>query len=156
MQGDFDAVAIYRDALPEGDELKFHHVCHIVDDWAALEAHIAANPFPVVLKGGTPGKLQFCYVDTRPWLGHYTEYMWVAMRSAGASWAGDDRQGNSMAPGPSSQAVPKGWARALADRLAAAGIHIVLLARIPGEDGGAGGRSSRRTWRGSACACLST
>ena len=77
IRGDIDTVSIYRDALPDGDELKFHHVCHIVDDWAALEAHIAANPFPVVLKGGTPGKLQFCYVDTRPWLGHYTEYMWV-------------------------------------------------------------------------------
>lgn len=72
-----ETLAIYRDALPDDDSIRFHHVCHIVDDWAALEAHLAANPFPVVLKGGTPGKLQFCYVDTRPWLGHYTEYMWV-------------------------------------------------------------------------------
>lgn len=75
MQGDFDALAIYRDALPADDGLHFHHVCHRVDDWAQLEAHIAANPFPVVLKGGAPGVLQFCYVDTRPWLGHYTEYL---------------------------------------------------------------------------------
>ncbi len=70
-----DALAIYRDALPDDDSLKFHHVCHRVDDWDQLQAHIAASPFPVVLKGGASGILQFCYVDTRPWLGHYTEYL---------------------------------------------------------------------------------
>ena len=36
-----------------------------------------AQPYPVVLKGGTPGKLDFCYLDTREWLGHYTEYVWM-------------------------------------------------------------------------------
>jgi Glyoxalase/Bleomycin resistance protein/Dioxygenase superfamily len=72
-----DVLAIYRDALPAGDSLKFHHVCHVVDDWAELEAKVAASPYPVVLKGGTPGMLQFCYTDTRSWLGHYTEYVWM-------------------------------------------------------------------------------
>ena len=72
-----DVLAIYRDALPVGDGLQFHHVCHVVDDWAELEAKVAASPFPVVLKGGTPGLLQFCYTDTRSWLGHYTEYVWM-------------------------------------------------------------------------------
>lgn len=72
-----DVLAIYRDALPEDDGLQFHHVCHVVDDWAELEAKIAASPFPVLLKGGTPGMLQFCYTDTRSWLGHYTEYVWM-------------------------------------------------------------------------------
>lgn len=71
-----DVLAMYRDALPEGDELAFHHVCHRVDDWEALETYIAQKPFPVILKGGTPGMLQFCYLDTRAWLGHYTEYLW--------------------------------------------------------------------------------
>ena len=70
-----DVLKIYSEALPDDDSLIFHHVCHRVDDWDALEAHIADNPFPVVLKGGAPGVLQFCYVDTRPWLGHYTEYL---------------------------------------------------------------------------------
>jgi hypothetical protein len=73
--GAVDVLAIYRDALPADDSLQFHHVCHRVDDWDELQAHIAANPFPVVLRGGAPGVLQFCYVDTRPWLGHYTEYL---------------------------------------------------------------------------------
>jgi Glyoxalase/Bleomycin resistance protein/Dioxygenase superfamily len=72
-----DVLAIYRDALPADDSLQFHHVCHVVDDWAELEAKVAASPFPVVLKGGTPGLLQFCYTDTRSWLGHYTEYVWM-------------------------------------------------------------------------------
>jgi catechol 2,3-dioxygenase-like lactoylglutathione lyase family enzyme len=72
-----DVLAIYRDALPADDGLAFHHVCHRVDDWDAAMAKIAAQPFPIVLKGGTPGLLQFAYTDTRPWLGHYTEYVWM-------------------------------------------------------------------------------
>lgn len=72
-----DVLAIYRDALPEGDSLKFHHVCHVVDDWDALMAKVERQPYPVVLKGGTAGLLQFLYLDTREWLGHYTEYVWM-------------------------------------------------------------------------------
>jgi hypothetical protein len=72
-----DALAIYRDALPADDRLVFHHVCHVVDDFDALMARVEKQPFPVVLKGGTPGLLEFVYVDTRPWLGHYTEYVWM-------------------------------------------------------------------------------
>ncbi len=72
-----DVLAIYRDALPADDRLVFHHVCHVVDDFDALMARVEQQPFPVVLKGGTPGLLEFVYVDTRPWLGHYTEYVWM-------------------------------------------------------------------------------
>ena len=72
-----DVLAIYRDALPDGDGLKFHHVCHVVDDWDALMAKVERQPYPVVLKGGTAGLLQFLYLDTREWLGHYTEYVWM-------------------------------------------------------------------------------
>ena len=72
-----DVLAIYRDALPADDSLQFHHVCHVVDDWDALWAKVQASPYEVVLKGGTPGMLQFCYTDTRAWLGHYTEYVWM-------------------------------------------------------------------------------
>lgn len=71
-----DVLAIYREALPDDDALAFHHVCHRVDDWDALQMRLARNPHPVVLRGGTPGVLQFCYVDTRDWLGHYIEYLW--------------------------------------------------------------------------------
>jgi hypothetical protein len=73
-----DVLAIYRDALPADDSLVFHHVCHRVDDFGALVARVEQQPFPVVLKGGAPGLLEFLYVDTRPWLGHYTEYVWAS------------------------------------------------------------------------------
>ncbi len=73
-----DVLAIYRDALPEDDRLAFHHVCHRVDDWDGLAARLAKQPYPVVLKGGTAGMLEFLYLDTREWLGHYLEYVWMA------------------------------------------------------------------------------
>jgi Glyoxalase/Bleomycin resistance protein/Dioxygenase superfamily len=72
-----DVLAIYRDALPADDSLQFHHVCQVVDEWEPLWARVQAQPYPVVLKGGTPGLLEFCYLDTRAWLGHYTEYVWM-------------------------------------------------------------------------------
>lgn len=75
--GDHDVLALFREALPAGDGLQFHHVCHRVDDWDALWRKVQGEPWPVVLRGGTPGMLQYCYVDTRPWLGHYTEYVWM-------------------------------------------------------------------------------
>ena len=73
-----DVLRIFRDALPEDDGLAFHHVCHRVDDWDVAMDRIQKNPFPIVLSGGTPGLMKFCYVDTRPWLGHFTEYIWAA------------------------------------------------------------------------------
>lgn len=72
-----DVLSLYRDALPTDDSLKFHHVCQLVDDWDAFMARVDQQPFPVVLKGGTAGMLEFLYLDTREWLGHYTEYVWM-------------------------------------------------------------------------------
>jgi hypothetical protein len=72
-----DVLALYRDALPQGDGLQFHHICHRVDDWAELTTKVASQPWPIVLRGGTPGMLEFLYLDTRPWLGHYLEYTWM-------------------------------------------------------------------------------
>jgi hypothetical protein len=72
-----DVLALYRDALPADDRLSFHHVCHFIDDWDAFAAKVEQQPYPVVLKGGAPGMLQFVYLDTRAWLGHYTEYVWM-------------------------------------------------------------------------------
>lgn len=75
---DGDVLALYRDALPVDDSLQFHHICHLVNDWEALMARVERQPCPIVLKGGTPGVLEFLYLDTRRWLGHYTEYVWMA------------------------------------------------------------------------------
>jgi hypothetical protein len=75
--GEEDVLSIYRDALPDDDRVKFHHICQRVDDWEAFMGAVPEQPFPMVLKGGTPGMLQFAYLDTTPWLGHYTEYVWM-------------------------------------------------------------------------------
>jgi hypothetical protein len=72
-----DVLSLYRDALPTDDSLTFHHICQLVDDWDAFMARVDQQPYPVVLKGGTPGMLEFLYLDTREWLGHYTEYCWM-------------------------------------------------------------------------------
>lgn len=72
-----EVLALYRDALPADDSLQFHHVCQAVDDWDAFMVRVEQQPCPVVLKGGTPGMLEFLYLDTRKWLGHYTEYVWM-------------------------------------------------------------------------------
>ena len=72
-----EVLGLFSDALPPGDGLQFHHVCHKVDDWEALWGRVKTGPWEVVLRGGSSGLLQFCYVDTRPWLGHYTEYVWM-------------------------------------------------------------------------------
>lgn len=75
--GEGDVLALYRDALPDDDRLVFHHICQRVDDWDAFMAKVDTDKFPVVLRGGTPGLLEFLYLDTRKWLGHYTEYVWM-------------------------------------------------------------------------------
>lgn len=72
-----EVLALYRDELPDDDSLHFHHICNRVDDWDTFMDGVAKQPFPVVLKGGTPGALQFLYLDTRPLLGHYLEYVWM-------------------------------------------------------------------------------
>ena len=70
------SVALYRDALPDDDSLRFHHVCMRVDDWDGFRARVAAQPYPVVLEGGGDA-LTFLYLDTRPLLKHYIEYTWM-------------------------------------------------------------------------------
>ena len=75
--GPGDVLSLYRDALPPDASIRFHHVCHRVDDWASLLREVDRGPYPVVLKGGTPGFLEFLYLDTRDWLGHYLEYVWM-------------------------------------------------------------------------------
>lgn len=72
-----NVLSVYTDALPDDDRIAFHHICHRVDDWDAFMAKVNGQDLPVILKGGTPGFLQFCYIDTSPWLGHYTEYVWM-------------------------------------------------------------------------------
>ena len=75
--GSGETLSIFRDALPDHDGLVFHHVCYRVDDWQKFTERALQSAYPVVLKGGTPGMLEFVYLDTREWLGHYSEYVWM-------------------------------------------------------------------------------
>ena len=75
--GEGDVLALYRNALPADDRLVFHHICHLVDDWDAFMAKVDTDKFPMVLRGGTPGLLEFAYFDAHKWLGHYLEYCWM-------------------------------------------------------------------------------
>lgn len=69
-------VDIYRDALPEGDALTFHHVCMRVDDWDVFRAKVRREGWPVVLEGGGEA-LRYLYLDARDLVGHYLEYVWM-------------------------------------------------------------------------------
>lgn len=68
---------LYSDALPEGDALKFHHICNRVDDWNGFRARVDQQSYPVVLERGGD-ELKFLYLDARPFLGHYLEYVWAS------------------------------------------------------------------------------
>ncbi len=69
-------VALYRDALPDNDQPRFHHICMRVDDWDDFRARVEQQPFPVVLEGGSEA-LKFLYLDAREFVGHYLEYTWM-------------------------------------------------------------------------------
>jgi hypothetical protein len=76
------AVDLYRDALPGDDGLKFHHICMRIGDWNEFRPRVDQQAYPVVLQGGNEG-LRFLYLDARPFLGHYLEYVWMT----GERWA---------------------------------------------------------------------
>lgn len=71
------ASEIYADALPAGDEMKFHHICMKVDDWDGFRARVDEQGLPVVLERATAPELKFLYLDARAFLGHYIEYVWM-------------------------------------------------------------------------------
>jgi hypothetical protein len=70
-------VDVYTEGLPDEHPVRFHHVCMRVPDWDAFRAVIAREKRTVVMEGGTPGHLQWLYVDARDTLGHYLEYCWM-------------------------------------------------------------------------------
>ena len=69
--------SIFRDALPDDDSLRFHHICMRVPTWDDIRARIDQQSYPVVLEGGADG-VRFVYLDARPFLGHYVEYSWMS------------------------------------------------------------------------------
>lgn len=71
-----DTLGLYKTAMPEDDGLRFHHACLRVPDWADFRGRVDAQSYPVVIEGGSDA-LRFLYIDTRPLLGHYLEYVWM-------------------------------------------------------------------------------
>jgi Glyoxalase/Bleomycin resistance protein/Dioxygenase superfamily len=69
-------VSLYRDALPGDDSLLFHHICMRVDDWDDFRARVRTQPLEVAIEGGNDA-LRYLYLDARPILGHYLEYVWM-------------------------------------------------------------------------------
>jgi len=70
------SIEIYREALTQDDTLAFHHICMRVKNWDEFRKRIDAQSFPVVVEGGSD-VLKFLYLDARPLLGHYLEYIWM-------------------------------------------------------------------------------
>lgn len=70
------AVSLYSDALPAGDEIRFHHICMRVDNWDDFRQRVDQQSCPVVLEGGSD-ELKFIYLDARELVGHYLEYTWM-------------------------------------------------------------------------------
>lgn len=68
-------VDLYREALPERG-VRFHHACMRVEDWDAFRQRVAKQGWPVAIEGGGDA-LRFLYLDARPFLGHYLEYVWA-------------------------------------------------------------------------------
>ena len=70
-----DPQGMYTSSLPgEGQLLRFHHTALRVPDWDSFRARVDDQPFPVAMERDT-GELRFLYLDTRPLLGHYVEYV---------------------------------------------------------------------------------
>ena len=69
-------VSLYRDALPKDDSLLFHHICMRVDNWDDFRARVRKQPLEVAIEGGSDA-LRYLYLDARPLLGHYLEYVWM-------------------------------------------------------------------------------
>jgi catechol 2,3-dioxygenase-like lactoylglutathione lyase family enzyme len=69
------AVEMYRDVLVPGAAATFHHVGLRVDDWDEAEAARESFGREWTTRGYTPGVCDFGYVDLRPVVGHYVEFM---------------------------------------------------------------------------------
>lgn len=75
-------IDVYSEGLPERCPMKFHHVCmRVHGDWNEFRAGLVRENRPIVMEGGTPGRLLWLYVDARDTLGHYLEYCWMTPES---------------------------------------------------------------------------
>lgn len=69
------AVDMYRDALVPGAAATLHHYALQVDSWDEAEASRESLGLQWKTRGYTPGVCDFGYLDLRPVLGHYVEFL---------------------------------------------------------------------------------
>jgi catechol 2,3-dioxygenase-like lactoylglutathione lyase family enzyme len=69
------AVDMYREVLVDGAPATFHHYGVEVDSWDDAERAREAMGVPWKTQGYTQGVVEFGYVDLRPVIGHYVEFM---------------------------------------------------------------------------------
>jgi hypothetical protein len=90
------AVGIYTDGVDyDRSVLTFHHVGVVVPgpiaNWTKMQEEVRAGGDDFALSyaydHGPEAMVRFAYVDTRPYYGHYTEYLWWAQGMAVANAA---------------------------------------------------------------------
>ena len=72
---------IYREVLPaSGFGLVFHHIaCQVpgpIERWQEFRAEVGNAEHPIAFEGDV-GAAKFVFLDARPRLGHYIEYIWT-------------------------------------------------------------------------------
>ena len=89
----------YRDSVPEGSGVGFHHVCTWSHDLDADIDHLASKGYPLVNRAKAGGRTPIAYVDTRPLLGAMFELVthhpaiqerFEAIAEVCAAWDGTD------------------------------------------------------------------
>jgi catechol 2,3-dioxygenase-like lactoylglutathione lyase family enzyme len=69
------AVDMYREVLVAGAPATFHHFALEVDDWDEAESARESLGLDWKARGYTEGVCDFGYLDLRPSLGHYIEFL---------------------------------------------------------------------------------
>lgn len=67
----------YLPADPTDATPRLHHISLRRESMDAIEAEMAELDLPLVSQGGIPD-LIYTYLDARPYLGHYLEYVWAS------------------------------------------------------------------------------
>ncbi len=76
VEVDTSKPSLYLDALPVAEaEIRLHHLGYLIDDHQAMLARLKQAGLDVPRAGSFGGVLEFSYADTRPQLGHYSEFI---------------------------------------------------------------------------------
>ncbi len=71
-------IPLYLEAAPADDSLFFHHICTRIYDWDDFRARVDKQSLPICIERSDDPALKFLYLDARPIVGHYLEYVWMS------------------------------------------------------------------------------